>query len=514
MSSLPSNSLPHRKVKPHRHHLAPMTPEDLLRREAARYASATVTTALALRRGSDRAVNLFLAAEFHLEHIEQQTFRFLTAAPPKSLPSDDWLFAASEVRLPAADAVRLLVDCGSSSEEVLHPLQAGAQCALEVAGAWTGLDVIAVDDPAAEYLQPFLPHHDGLRRVARLLPRTPPELARTDLKAAVTMLQELTGISLADAEELVGGAVAVFPESAVELLTTVARDADGIGLDVRLVGGRDVVDVTVTGQRAGRGVAAWAGPLGSGLHVIEMDTVCDSFRVRAFDDHRRLVHDEVIQPMRSFSISAEFQTGAVEIRDPDETGRSVTATTGLPMQVEVGGIVSWQQRERAAERARARRELLREGDVAVFAGNAADRETAILLVRSVLSKARKRLWLADPYLDGTDSFEFLPDKLPVALQVRLVTGGETAPDLAGDRRSVDTLVRQLAAPPPKGAGLAIEARRVTGLHDRFVVADDVVWSIGSSFNNLGRKAGVCARLDPGDETLEMLDGLWAAGAKL
>lgn len=123
----------------------------------------------------------------------------------------------------------------------------------------------------------------------------------------------------------------------------------------------------------------------------------------------------------------------------------------------------------------------------------------------VISEAREDVLLVDPYADGQDLFDY--GMASSGARVRLLTAGKEAKNKK--YVPIDRGLQRLAE-----AGKRAEAFRMTGLpHDRFMVIDKTVWSIGASLNGLGSEATMLIRLRAPQPVLERLELLWARAKK-
>lgn len=129
-----------------------------------------------------------------------------------------------------------------------------------------------------------------------------------------------------------------------------------------------------------------------------------------------------------------------------------------------------------------------------FHGN---RSEATTFIRDLIGKARKRVWIVDPYFATTEFFSFAMATAYNDIDVVILTGGEELKKL--DQIDVsseagEVLLRQLESRKEMSH---IKVRVMTGtpaVHDRFLVIDDQVWLTGNSLNSIGERAGMMISL--------------------
>ena len=125
-----------------------------------------------------------------------------------------------------------------------------------------------------------------------------------------------------------------------------------------------------------------------------------------------------------------------------------------------------------------------------FHGNHSEATT---FIRDLIGKARKRVWIVDPYFATTELFSFALATAYDDIDVVILTSGEEpkkTDQIDHSREAGEVLLRQLESRQEMSH---IKVRVMTGtpaVHDRFLVTDDKVWLTGNSLNSIGDRAGM------------------------
>lgn len=203
--------------------------------------------------------------------------------------------------------------------------------------------------------------------------------------------------------------------------------------------------------------------------------------------------------LTDFSVSAG--TVSVQVPSPKSTGSPTTytrpitqhagtSTIGKPMGreglIRLRKLVSRQGRRTGSSRPGGQQGT---EDAHIFL---ADRDHAAIIIRDILSRAKKRVVFVDPYFDEVALREFalaIPER---SVQTGVLTNYR--PDRREDGGSVgqrlhDEVIEVTKLLEEKSLGsLDVRASRGTArkYHDRFLLVDDDVWHCGHSFNQVGR----------------------------
>jgi len=140
-----------------------------------------------------------------------------------------------------------------------------------------------------------------------------------------------------------------------------------------------------------------------------------------------------------------------------------------------------------------------------FHGN---RGEATTFIRDVIGKARKRVWIVDPYFATAELFSFALATAYDDIDVVILTSGEVlkkTDQIDDSREAGEVLLRQIESRPEMSH---IQVRVMTGtpaVHDRFLVIDDKVWLTGNSLNSIGDRAGMMITVPEPSVVVEKLN---------
>ncbi|MGD0470299.1 MAG: VPA1262 family N-terminal domain-containing protein [Terriglobales bacterium] len=126
-----------------------------------------------------------------------------------------------------------------------------------------------------------------------------------------------------------------------------------------------------------------------------------------------------------------------------------------------------------------------------------DQEAATEFVRSLISSAKQRLWIVDPYFTTIELISFALATSSPKLPVLIVTSAEamTKKDRIDPKRTAADFLNAQLLNFSKHGNFTI--RVLTGapaVHDRFLVVDDSVWFSGNSLHTIGERAGMVVKL--------------------
>lgn len=150
--------------------------------------------------------------------------------------------------------------------------------------------------------------------------------------------------------------------------------------------------------------------------------------------------------------------------------------------------------------------LAKEQNQKFFSGNS--REGAMSFIRELMSKARHKLIIADPYFSGLQTTQFLYAVSNTAVKLEILTSqlaftGKNEQRLAQARALKDEL-----ANAEKETTRPITAKVLTGekpiLHDRFLVIDNNVWFMGNSLSDIGQRASMILKVPYPNEVIDEL----------
>lgn len=131
-----------------------------------------------------------------------------------------------------------------------------------------------------------------------------------------------------------------------------------------------------------------------------------------------------------------------------------------------------------------------------FPGNSKEsKKKAQMIVRELLSRARERCVICDPYISGSDVFQYALFVNHSNVQVKLLSSakhlsetkkGETKSNGEQLKETIDNILSQDKT--LKINCHVLLGRKKSPLHDRFIIIDDDVYLLGSSLNEFGSRA--------------------------
>lgn len=150
--------------------------------------------------------------------------------------------------------------------------------------------------------------------------------------------------------------------------------------------------------------------------------------------------------------------------------------------------------------------LAKEHNQKFFSGNS--REGAMSFIRELMSKARHKLIIADPYFSGLQTTQFLYAVSNTAVKLEILTSqlafaGKAEEGIARARALKNELANaEKETTRPITAKVLTERNPV--LHDRFLVIDNDVWFMGNSLSDIGQRASMILKVPYPDEVMDEL----------
>ena len=114
-------------------------------------------------------------------------------------------------------------------------------------------------------------------------------------------------------------------------------------------------------------------------------------------------------------------------------------------------------------------------------------------VRGIINMARNECYVCDVYFGASEVSTFLGDVQDLGVDVRILAAKET-----GNKERAKALKAAIDALNEAIGREQMKCRVLRGgdapLHDRFIIADEKVWSLGTSLNQIGTKSTFIARV--------------------
>lgn len=223
-------------------------------------------------------------------------------------------------------------------------------------------------------------------------------------------------------------------------------------------------------------------------------------------DYGVLDWHEPVGFIRTINTSFGIVTGKKVVKVPDTQGRtgetyeqSLVGSDHTSVIGDVEPAKPITEKFFAAKGERERRSEAKRLDQRWFHG---DEQEARSFIRDLISSARKRVMIVDPYFSSLEFLRFALATHRPEITVRIVTAAEENlkhPDRIDPTRDAgDVLLSQIKALPQMGCFEVLVMTGKPQVHDRFLVIDDYVWLSGNSLHSIGERAGMIIKLpNPG-----------------
>lgn len=149
-----------------------------------------------------------------------------------------------------------------------------------------------------------------------------------------------------------------------------------------------------------------------------------------------------------------------------------------------------------------------------------NRNRAKAFVKKIIANASNRCIIADPYFNLDDLSRYIFTMPQSDITVRIISSKEFLANKYSDKKTAAVhkkeateIVAAINSFTEKIGG-NIQFRLLTGtspLHDRYIVADESVWLMGTSFNEIGKRACTIIKLPQAScrQIINMLDSWWS-----
>lgn len=114
------------------------------------------------------------------------------------------------------------------------------------------------------------------------------------------------------------------------------------------------------------------------------------------------------------------------------------------------------------------------------------------VVREIINRANNTCYLCDPYFATRDIVDFAYHIQSMGVKIRILNCKEYVK--IAEAKLLNATIKEYNSKFP---GQPIECRLLKGkgvLHDRFIIADDNIWFLGSSFNEFGKRATCISKI--------------------
>lgn len=251
-------------------------------------------------------------------------------------------------------------------------------------------------------------------------------------------------------------------------------------------------------------------------HEIPLRKHVEAVGLSVFHPDRGLVyHEKPERFLRSIGVNVSFSPPSRTVQTSHGPIEVVQREPSL--QAPVQGFVSAAAALRAEEQRRGAED--RQSDKQAIA---MERNTARLFVQRLIATASSDVMLVDPYFTHADlhDFAYMTSNSNVRVKILASALGFQEPSGPSTSRSRRKQAAELLAELKASVtGASVEVRVMSGRkvpdsHDRFVVVDGTVWTLGGSLADLGNRMSLMQEArDPGP-VRKVLDTFWQVAQRL
>jgi hypothetical protein len=217
-----------------------------------------------------------------------------------------------------------------------------------------------------------------------------------------------------------------------------------------------------------------------------------------------------------FKLNMHIGGGTLRVNGPTPESTYVVPRSGPPVLMgvaETAKVASAELRLAAANDRRHQRAAAARYDQRWFRG---EQEEARVLLRGLLHGAEREVLIVDPYFGHTELFKF-----PLAVgredvPVRILSSAVALDGHGGEKGNI--LLAQARHLRSDSHMNPFEIKVMTGahptVHDRFLLVDDRIWLLGSSFNEFGSRGTMMVSLPDPQPVREQLTKAWNDAVEL
>lgn len=231
-------------------------------------------------------------------------------------------------------------------------------------------------------------------------------------------------------------------------------------------------------------------------HFINLPATPDVLFVKIFDrDNRLIYYSDNMSFIKSINFSMGVKSKDVKLITMDNKGeKKETVEKFVTESHSIGDKVDGDAIYGEAQAKNAYLTLEKSLQFILFDGDQTKKEENVkrakTVVKQILGKARNRCIICDPYFNLPDLAEFVFTMQSLSVNVRILSAKEFIGKNAEQGKKNAIAIHEAIESYEKRVGGNIQFRLLTGqssLHDRFIIADDEVWILGSSFNEFGNR---------------------------
>lgn len=140
--------------------------------------------------------------------------------------------------------------------------------------------------------------------------------------------------------------------------------------------------------------------------------------------------------------------------------------------------------------------------------SADSREEAIDFIHTIISRAKHKILIADPYFSHLQETQFLYAVRNAAVKIEIITSKNAFTGNAAERKEKSKLLEKSLQRLWDQTKRKASAKVLTGdkpiLHDRFLVVDNNVWFMGNSLADIGQRASMVLKVPYPDAVINEL----------
>lgn len=137
-----------------------------------------------------------------------------------------------------------------------------------------------------------------------------------------------------------------------------------------------------------------------------------------------------------------------------------------------------------------------------------NRKSAMGFIRNLISKAKHKVLIADPYFSSLQITQFLYAVSNVEVSIEVLTSQLAFNDNAKERVEQAKALKAELSHAEHETQRSIQTKVLTGktpsLHDRFLVIDNQVWFMGNSLSDIGQRASMILKVPYPEEVVNEL----------
>lgn len=238
--------------------------------------------------------------------------------------------------------------------------------------------------------------------------------------------------------------------------------------------------------------------------------------IQVIDDKRGLLFDEPPSVFLQGVSTTMFMVSPRIVNTPSDSYE--VPVRGEPMKYHTG---EYQTKSSGAQRLYSAASARRERQAAESSDQywLESREQALKVVRGLIHQANSEIFLVDAWFSRLDLITFVLALGGTRTTVKVLCGSSVHTTKSNSTKAKlhqedkRALYQEITGLKSKGIHNQFDVRVMRGrkkprIHDRFLICDGQVWSLGSSLNHLGERESVVVRLPAPEPVCERIHAIW------